>query len=375
VPRRRPTSLLLILPALLGPWLSPAARAAAPDQAPEGIAQPADQLDPIRTDLDKLRGSLAALANGLALSGFVVMQADTYAVNPNAFSLGLELDLARRAGANVQFAAALAVNEKGASLAAAFLDLHFLGGLVSPRGTLWPESGFHLQAGRFDLPFANDWRYYPANGRVELGAPLTTATVLEGGLTDLGVRAYGSLSWLNYAAYVIRGYGKGNAFGGRLEVAPFDAPFSLRSGERNRFELAICYLIDLDDGGDVQRRVGSVDFDARLDLLHLRGELLDRRDADNTAMVAWQATLEADLAGPIGWPLVIYARYDLLRLRPADAPSFDRQQRGTLGGQVVAGQVASIKVECTRNLEAGPVIQSRPTFTGNACAAGLVVTF
>jgi hypothetical protein len=381
VPRGRPTPLLLLLPSLLGTALCPPARAAAPDERPEAAtpatppAHSPDQLDPIRTDLDKIRGNLAALANGLALSGFVVMQADTYAVNPNAFSLGLELDLARRAGANVQIAAALAVSEKGAALAAAFLDLHFLGGLVSPRGTLWPERGFRLQAGRFDLPFGNDWRYYQASSRLQLGAPLTTATVLEGGLTDLGVRAYGSSSWLNYAAYVTRGYGKGNAFGGRLEVAPFDAPFTLRAGERNRFELAFCYLIDLDDGGDLQRRLGSIDFDARLGMAHLRGELLDRRDADNTAMVAWQATLEGDLAGLLEWPLAVYGRYDHLRLRPADGPAFDRQQRVTIGALFAAGQGVSIKAECARNLEAGAVIQSRPGYAGNACAAGLVVSF
>jgi hypothetical protein len=356
-----------------------AARALQPAGKPEGEQPPAEEPDghePLRADIESLRAAIAGLTGGLAFSGFLAMRAESYAAAPNAFGLGLELDLAKAAGPQAQFAGAVTFDEKSATLAVGFVDLHFLGGMVSPRGALWPERGFHLQAGRFDLPFGDDWRYYAANGRAQIGPPLTTATVLEGGLNDIGVRAYGSAAWLNYAAWVIRGYGRGNGLGARLELAPLDTPFTLRSSERNRFELALSALYDLDDRGDLERWVVALDFDGRAGPLHLRGEAMERRDADHTRLFAWQATLEGDLAAAgVPVPLLLYARYDALLLQPPDSAGFNRQQRLAAGAQYLARQVAAIKAECTANLDAGPAIRARADFSGNACRAVLVVGF
>jgi hypothetical protein len=366
-----------LLAALLAVLLLGDAASAQTEAAPAAkpAAEEPDEHEPLRTDIEGLRTALAGLAGGLAFSGFLAMRAETFDVNPNVFGLGLELDLARAAGAHAQFAGAVTFDEKSAALAVGFVDLHFMGGMVSPRGALWPESGFHLQAGRFDLPFGDDWRYYAANGRAEIAAPLTTSILLGGGLNDIGLRAYGSVAWINYAAYVIRGYGKGNAFGARLEVSPLDTPFSLRTSERNRFELALSALYDLDDHGDLERWVVAVDLDGRTGPLHLRGEAMERRDADHTTLLAWQATLEADFASPLDWPLVLYGRYDALFLQPPDAIGFNRQQRLTAGAQLLARQAAAIKAECTASLDAGPAIRARADYSGNACRAVLVVSF
>jgi hypothetical protein len=372
-----PSAAALVAALLLwAPAPAPAAEAPAGSK-PEAAQPPAepDEHEPLRADLESLRGAIASLTGGLVFSGFLAMRAESYSASPNVFGLGLELDLAKAAGPQAQFAGAVTFDEKSAALAVGFVDLHFLGGMVSPRGALWPERGFHLQAGRFDLPFGDDWRYYAPSGRAQIGLPLTTAAVLAGGLNDIGVRAYGSAAWLNYAAWLIRGYGKGNALGARLEVAPLDTPFTLRASERNRFELALSALYDLDDHGALERWVVAVDFDGRAGPLHLRGEAMERRDADHTLLFAWQVTAEGDLAAALDWPLVLYARYDALFLQLPEAAGFNRQQRLAAGARYLARQAAAIKAECTASLDAGPAIRARDDFSGTACRAMLVVSF
>lgn len=75
-------------------------------------------------------------------------------LSPGAIELDLELGF----GKNGQAAAALVVEEGGgASLAVGFLDYHVGGGLVAPRGRISVAKGIHVQLGRFDVPFGNDW--------------------------------------------------------------------------------------------------------------------------------------------------------------------------------------------------------------------------
>lgn len=329
-----------------------------------------------------------AIREGLGLSGFFDVRAADSRTDPNVFSMGdFELDLAREIGKSVQLAAAIVVGDEGAELAVGFVDIHILGGLVAPRGRLPIEKGFHVQLGRFDVPFGNDWRYFAAKDRTELTAPVTTSLVMDGGANDAGLRIFGNTGSLHYSGYVLHGEAKGPAVGGRLGFTPFDNPYRLR-GRIRAVEVGVSFLDDFDGDGGREATSFALDTEIRARLLRLRAEYL-RRDLrpgegrdERVIRSGWHVTATVDAGAPAGIPMTPYARYDTATDDPvsesgplAEAPGGGRIERFTAGVNATVLEILSVKVEYQRALSMPATVEVRHGFHRDSWQAQVVVSF
>jgi hypothetical protein len=80
----------------------------------------------------------------------------------------------------------------GAGIAVALIDYHQFDNSIPPRGRIFNNQGFHIQAGRFDLPFSTDYQNFANSDRVTVTAPITTSRMQFGGFNGDGIRSYGS---------------------------------------------------------------------------------------------------------------------------------------------------------------------------------------
>lgn len=353
-----------------------AALAQHPAPAAEPPAAPAPPTAP------ELPATLAALRDALGLSGFFDVQAADPRTDPNVFSMGdFELDLARDLGSHVQVAAALVVNDEGTRLAVGFVDVHVAGATVAPRGRLPVEKGFHVQLGRFDLPFGGDWPYFAAKDRPELSAPLTTELVLDGGYNDVGLRLLGTGESLGWSAWWTRGEGEGTAVGGRVAFTPFDNVYRLRERVR-AFELGVSGLLDLDDGGATETTSFAVDAELRGPVGRLRAEWARRderavegRDGRRVKS-GLHVTALVDAGAVAGVPLTPYVRWDAANEEHETEDVADaRTERLTAGLNALLFDLLSLKLEYQRLLSAPAEIEAREDFRRDAFLAQAVVTF
>lgn len=325
-------------------------------------------------------GALSSLLSRLSLTGFFDVTARDRRSEENVFAMGdLELDLARELGRSVQVAAALVVNDDGAELAVGFLDVHLLGGLVAPRGRLPVEKGLHVQLGRFDVPFGNDWQLYAAKDRVEASAPLTTEALLDGGANDVGLRVLGNDGTFGYTLYVLRGQGSGNAFGGRVSVAPLDTPFRFPP-RLGLFEVGVSLLHDVDDDGRTERTALTLDAQMRSGPLSVRSEYVraDERPTEESPLRSvrdgWHVTAAFEAGDlPGGVSLTPYARYD--SVRGDEGAGAGRTSRVTVGANAVPFARLTLKAEYRRTLEAPEAVRAEAGFGRDAWLVQAVVTF
>ena len=353
-------------------------RAVGAEGAPE-TPPPAEAPDPGR---DELGPGIVTFLRELSLSGFFDVTAQDRRSDANVFAMGdFELDLARELGRSVQVAAALVVNDDGTELAVGFLDVHLLGGLAAPRGRLPVEKGLHVQLGRFDVPIGNDWQLYAAKDRVEASAPLTTVELMDGGANDVGLRVLGSDGTFGYTAYALRGEGSGNAFGGRVSIAPLDVPFRFPP-RLGLFEVGVSLLHDVDDDGRTEKTALAVDAQMRSGPLSVRSEYVraDARPTDESPVRSvrdgWHVTAAFEAASlPGGVSLTPYARYDTVRgdAEPAAGPS--RTSRITVGANAVLFAHLTLKAEYRRTLEAPGAVRFAEGLGRDAWLGQAVVTF
>jgi hypothetical protein len=218
-------------------------------------------------------------ASGVELTGFYDVTLSAKKGNPHTLQPGaLEIDFARPLAHRVQSAAAIVSGpDNTVQLSVAFLDYHFGDGLIAPRGRIFIEKGIHIQAGRFDLPFGNDWNYLASKDRLTVTPPLTTDFVLDGGYNSWGIRVMGASSYYNYSAVAVRGITHGAAIGGRFGLTPFTKPYTFeRISDSHPLELGFSYLQDASSNGDVGDHAFAVDFDAKFGLLHVMAEYVQR---------------------------------------------------------------------------------------------------
>lgn len=331
-----------------------------------------------------LAKTLAEVRQAFGLSGFFDVQGADSGTDPSVFSMGdLEVDLARDLGSHVQVAAALVVNGEGARLAVGFVDVHVAGATVAPRGRLPVEKGFHVQLGRFDLPFGGDWPYFAAKDRTEISAPLTTDLVLDGGGNDVGLRLLGTGESLGWSAWWTRGEGKGTAVGGRVAFTPFDNVYRLRERVR-AFELGVSGLLDLDGGGATETAFLAVDAELRGPIGRLRAEWVrrDERAAEGrtTRLVrsGLHVTAFIDAGTVAGVPLTPYVRWDTAKAGP-DGPdggiATGRTERLTAGLNGLLLDILTLKLEYQRGLSAPAEAEAGEGSRRDAVLAQAVVTF
>jgi hypothetical protein len=200
----------------------------------------------------------------LAITGFLDFSARAPTDDDTPFDLGgLEVDLEYRHSEHVSSSAALAWDGDTAEVAVAIIDYHWFDDRVPPRGRIFIEPGFHLQAGRFDLPFGVDYQYFAAPDRPTVTAPLTTERIQRGGFNSDGVRVYGKSQALDYAAYWTNAFygGRGSLLGGRVGLSAGRNPyrFHFRSVRYPTVDLGISYLQEVAPGGEMRDRVYGAD--------------------------------------------------------------------------------------------------------------------
>lgn len=227
-----------------------------------------------------------------------------------------ELDLGLDLHPDLQSAAAVVWTREQTLLTVGFLDFHLLGGRIAPRGRIWAEKGFHLQAGRFDVPFGSDWQFFASKDSVSISRPLTTSAIMDGGYNDAGVRALGNDGTFTFQVYALRGFSKGRLYGGRIGVMPFGNPFSLKDGPAGKVaEFGLSAFYDRDGSGRSLGRALAWDAEFRGSVLQVRGEYLDRRwnpvDGEpGHALRGWHLTVEVPLQDPLGWPVTVFSRVE-----------------------------------------------------------------
>ncbi len=343
-----------------------------PDTAVDGSAANPDRKLETRGPIERMTNALQNLPGGMSLSGFFDAGATNQAGTSSVSMGDFELDLAREFGKTTQISAAVVMNDEGPSLAVGFVDVHLFGGMIAPRGRLPIEKGFHVQIGRFDVPFGQDWQYFASKDRTELSAPLTTETIMDGGYNDTGLRILGNTQSGNYSAFVLRGHGPGHVFGGRLGLTPFDSPYRLKPRTR-RFEAGVSMLRDLDGRGGSRARFLALDSEAQLGPCRARAEHLRKKaqpaeGVEAIAQSGWHFTVSCNAAATV----VPFARLDTLTddpsartPQPAIGPGSartgalsSRTSRFTAGLNATILGIAVLKVEYQRTLAAPFSVQA-----------------
>lgn len=201
-----------------------------PSQDATELAAQTEPATAIATRIDDSREALRDASGGMTISGFFDVNATSRSSASREVTFGsFELGLARPVGSRAELAGAIVMNEEGARLTTGVLDVRLSPTLEATDG---PYS-LRLQIGRFDVPFGSDWQSYAAKDRVGISAPLTTTTILDGGLNAIGVNLAGSRRIVDYALFALY-HGEQTKSGGRLGLSSPGMTVACRSCNRMR---------------------------------------------------------------------------------------------------------------------------------------------
>ncbi len=300
-------------------------------QALEEKAREADDLQEatLKAELKELKNEVVSQVNeeesgGLDISGFFDVTARTENNDDRTFDLGaLEVDMEYGYDEHFSVSTALVWDGDDAEVGVAVVDYHLFDDRVPPRGRIFEEPGFHLQGGRFDVPFGLDYQYFAAPDRPNITAPLTTDRIQQGGFNSDGVRVYGSWTNLDYALYWTDSVydDKGRVVGGRLGLFPGRNPYRFHRFASNRtLDLGLSFLVDFDGGGDVRNRVYGADITLNYGMFQLAAEGMVRNsredviDGDGVNLdeqdeTGFYVSLLTDLQDIVKRPIYFFARY------------------------------------------------------------------
>jgi len=201
--------------------------------------------------------------SALQLGGFFDINAQASTENGQPFSLGgLELGIQYDQIENLAVSAALVWSEDSAEVAVAVLDYHANSHNVPTRGRLFGEPGYHLQLGRFDIPFGIDYEYFAAADRPNISGPMTTERVQNDGFNGDGVRAYGTWTQFDYAVYWTNSLfeDSGTSIGGRLGYFPGRDPYQIHNKEsQSNFLVGVSWLQDMDENDNKRKTLYAMD--------------------------------------------------------------------------------------------------------------------
>lgn len=321
------------------------------------------QLEELQQQLDKLKLQINALTdetrpaihgdNELTLSGFFDITAHTTDHRETPFEPGaLELDIVYDKAQNFAISSALVWTEDGAEVGVAFLDYHIHDHTIPVRGNLYEDPGFHVQLGRFDIPFANDYNYFAAPDRTNVTAPLTTDRILQGGLNGDGMRIYGAtasgiestLFWTNSLTR-----DNGSSVGSRIG-------FSLN----DNYTLGVSIIHDLDTHMDSRTHHLALDMALRMGITELSIEAITLENDDQMMLGNGTPTGPADESGyhvslvfDIE-PVTLFLRYeewkpDYSAIADPDDPvngfNVTNLERLTLAGRYILDEYLYFKIE------------------------------
>lgn len=337
----------------------------------EDLKQKVDKLDE-RTDPQ----------NKLKISGVFDVNVSNFQNKPNIFDIGnFELYLEHNYKNHFQVAAALVFNNRGAELGVGFIDYHIFGGSISPRGRLFAEKGVHIQVGKFDIPFGNDWQYYASSSRITVTPPMTTEDLMEGGYNDVGMRLLGNFVWINFTAYVLRGIDAayswgGNSIGARVGFTPFSNPYSLKSKSRQILEFGVSYIQDFDKGGRTAEMLVAADIEGKVGPVIMRSEYYWRDKKVGVIHDGAHALIGLDLETISPAPLILFFRYGYYRITYYKGISTQNWlHRITSGLNINISHISYIKLEYIRYLEYFNDYMVPAYFNENLFFSQLVITF
>lgn len=338
------------------------------------------KVDQLTERVDKLEQKTDELSR-LKFNGFFDVSISNYENQPNVFEIGdFELDIIHSYKENFQVAAALVFNQ-GAELRVGFIDYHLFGGIISPRGRLYEQKGLHIQVGKFDVPFGNDWQYFTAPERITVTPPLTTEIIMDGGYNDAGVRLLANFVSVNLSLYMLRGieagysYG-GNSYGGRIGLTPFKNPYRLKADKMEKFDLGFSYIHDIAKGGWTAEQVKAVDFESKLSVLFLQAEYYERDKKVGIIYNGYHVTGGIDFGEISSIPVKLYSRYDYTKSRRYEKSTEENPlSRYTGGLNIRLYTISYLKLEYQQYIETYPKYSDEEYFSQKLFYAQLLITF
>jgi hypothetical protein len=326
----------------------------------------ASKLGVLAEEMEELKE--AAKEKGLDISGFFDVNAKTDNATDQTFSVGsVELDLeytyhehfaassalvlcGNSSGAEFSAAASITcggsgpggIGAGGAGIAVALVDYHSFNDSIPPRGRIFNNQGFHIQAGRFDLPFSSDYQNFANTDRVTITAPITTSRMQFGGYNGDGVRSYGSWNKFNYSMFWTDAMyaNDGTSVGGRLGMALGQNTYRTHKNNSEGVEFGVSHLSDFDKNRNLRHTVYGADLSFGYSFLKLQSELmwLNANNAfvhdngDGTSIVSgkpnelgYHTTLLADLSNFISYPVTAFARYGRWQPHNRQGDDYDGQ--------------------------------------------------
>ncbi len=332
------------------------------------LAQAQDEAPTLRERIDAGREQLAEHLFGINVGAFADAASSYDDAGRQTFGFGaFELDLDAAIGNDVQGALALVRDSETTTMTVAFLDYHTFGGRIAPRGRLWVEKGFHVQLGRFDVPFGNDWQFFASKDSISLSRPFTTDVVMDGGYNDEGLRVLGNNGSVNFNTWWLRGFNNGQQLGTRVGLTPFSDPFSLRTEVGVRAEFGLSYLRDTDvhwqlneSAWALDGETGTGDWTGRFEYMMRRKEA--QAAGAVTVLRAWHLTQEYVLAD-WNWPTTLFARYEQSWQQPlaaADGAEKDARLVAGFNCNVGGSDIVQWKTEAQHYFSATPDTLSAP---------------
>ncbi|PKL38033.1 MAG: hypothetical protein CVV44_12760 [Spirochaetae bacterium HGW-Spirochaetae-1] len=350
-----------------------------PEERAADIAELRKEIDDLKKRLDESEKRIDVIS-GLKISGFFDVFISNYQNKPNIFEIGdFELDF-EHSYESFQVAAALVFN-KGAELDVAFIDYHLYGGRISPRGRLFSEKGVHLQVGKFDVPFGNDWQHFAATDRISVSDPLTTELIMDGGYNDVGGRILLNFVSFYGTFYLLRGieegysYG-GNSFGGRVGVTPFSNPYSLQKGGIPLLDIGFSYIHDVNKAWASTEHLLAVDIESKVGAFILQGEYYRRNKLVGIRFNGFQITTGIDFQNINAIPLILFLRYDLYNMQRYKVTSEDNYLTRITGGiNINIAHISYLKFEYQRYLTTYDDFTADEYYSANLFYIQLMITF
>lgn len=168
-------------------------------------------------------------ANGVHVSGHFDVQAvgRNAELGNNDFQIGqLAVDLTSDLSSRVMAAMEIAYGfDERVNINEAFVDWNVYRWDGQPRFNPLGTVSVGFKAGQFDVPFGLDWRSYRSLDRPLVSIPTVVANTHRG-WNDLGVEMHGELTWANWSAFAVNGFGTSSTL--RLPDRPL--PISLSAG-------------------------------------------------------------------------------------------------------------------------------------------------
>ena len=285
--------------------------------------------DKLETRLESFKEELFEKLFGgkapLEITGFFDVTLQSQDERDSPFEYGaFELDMEYAYNEHYSVSTALAWEDGSADVAVGVIDYHLFNDSAPVRGRIFDEPGFHVQAGRFDLPYGVDYQYFASVDRPSISAPITTERIQLGGYNSDGIRLYGTEGMFDYTLYAVDSlYGdNGSAVGGRMAFFPSRNPYQLHRFGSPRFaELGVSFLWDMDRDYGARNGVYGIDFtlnynrfllvtewmnrDSYQDVLSGAGDNLGERDESG-----FQVTLVTELEDIVKQPVYFFSRYD-----------------------------------------------------------------